>query len=140
MSAVAPMWAVIRVTVNRSALPETLLSVSSSIPLDPSWALDSDYFGSFGAMLPVALASPMSHCSRLRLAPRGHYQGDELSFTWWGAGAYLAVDYGSFYHPRMWQDWMHNKVTIGLGSHSPVARPLAKKSPRWPIIFLLNMM
>jgi hypothetical protein len=108
-------------------LANTLLTSDPSLPSTPDWSLRSRYFGGIGAFLRSRFGERDGESLvTLKAGPaRNHYQGDELSLTFWGAGAYLAVDYASFYNPRMNPDWTHNKVTFGLTASSPVAKAMA---------------
>ncbi len=108
-------------------LSNTLLSADPSLPANPDWTLRSRYYGGVGAFLRSRFGDREGESLvTLKAGPaRNHYQGDELSFTFWGSGAYLAVDYASFYSPRMNPDWTHNKVSFGLTASSPVAKAMA---------------
>jgi hypothetical protein len=108
-------------------LSTTLLTTDPSLPPAPDWKLHSRYYGGIGAFLRSRFGE-REHESLVtfKAGPaRNHYQGDELAFTFWGAGAYLALDYASFYNPRMNPDWTHNKVTFGITASSPVAKVMA---------------
>lgn len=135
-----PAFASDLVSVARSAMkpgdlikPGTLGNVLSTtkldIPANPEWKLGSKYYGGIGAFLRSRFGKPDESLVTFKAGPaRNHYQGDELSITFWGNGDYLAVDYGSFYNPRMNPDWTHNKVSFGLTASSPVARMMAFES------------
>lgn len=108
------------------SLGNTLSTTNPGIPADPAWKLQSRYYGGVGAFLRSRFGTPREGLVSFKAGPaRNHYQGDELSFTWWAEGDYLAVDYGSFYSPRMNPDWTHNKVSFGMAASSPVARMMA---------------
>lgn len=108
-------------------LANTLLTTDPSLPSNPNWQLTSRYFGGVGAFLRSHFGNQdRESLVTLKAGPaRNHYQGDELAFTFWGAGAYLALDYASFYNPRMNPDWTHNKVSFGITASSPVAKVMA---------------
>jgi len=107
-------------------LQEFLISMDLGITPDPAWSLKSEWYAGFGALLRSRFGKPDESLVTVKSGPaRNHYQGDELSFTFWGAGQYLAVDYSSFYNPRMNPDTMHNKVTLGMSSHGPPGRTMA---------------
>jgi hypothetical protein len=108
-------------------LSSTLLTTDPSLPSNPNWKLESRYFGGVGAFLRSRFGDPKGESLvTFKAGPaRNHYHGDELAFTYWGAGAYFAVDYSSFYGPRMNPDWTHNKVSFGLTASCPVARVMA---------------
>lgn len=135
-----PKFAGDLMAVARSGIPEgemikpgllgnTLTTANLSIPPTPGWKLDSIYYGGIGAFLRSNFGTPEEGLVTFKAGPaRNHYQGDELSFTFWGNGDYLAVDHSSFYNPRMNPDWTHNKVSFGLTASSPVARMMAYES------------
>jgi hypothetical protein len=107
-------------------LQEFLLSMDLSIQPDPAWSLKSEWYAGFGAMLRSRFGKPDESLVAVKSGPaRNHYQGDELSVLYWGNGRYVAVDYSSFYAPRMNPDYMHNKVTLGISSHGPAGRTMA---------------
>lgn len=115
--------------IKPGALGNTLTSTNPGIAPNPAWKLESRYFGGIGAFLRSKFGSPAEGLVTFKAGPaRNHYQGDELSFTFWGQGDYVAVDYSSFYSPRMNPDWTHNKVSFGLSASSPVARMMAYES------------
>lgn len=115
--------------IKPGTLGTTLSTTDPAMPVNPNWKLESKYFGGIGAFLRSRFGKPDEGLVTFKAGPaRNHYQGDELSFTFWGAGDYLAVDYSSFYNPRMNPDWTHNKVTFGLTASSPVADMMAFES------------
>ncbi len=115
--------------IKPGTLGNTLTTANLGIPPTPEWKLDSTYYGGIGAFLRSKFGSPEEGLVTFKAGPaRNHYQGDELSFTFWANGDYLAVDYSSFYSPRMNPDWTHNKVSFGLTASSPVARMMAYES------------
>ncbi len=115
--------------IKNGSLGNTLTTTNPALPTNPDWKLDSKYYGGIGAFLRSRFGKPDEALVTFKAGPaRNHYQGDELAFTFWGAGDYLAVDYSSFYNPRMNPDWTHNKVTFGLTASSPVATMMAYES------------
>jgi hypothetical protein len=115
--------------IKLGTLGTTLSTTDPAMPANPAWKLESKYYGGVGAFLRSRFGKPDEGLVTFKAGPaRNHYQGDELSFTFWGAGDYLAVDYSSFYNPRMNPDWAHNKVTFGLTASSPVADMMAFES------------
>jgi hypothetical protein len=107
-------------------LQDFLMAIDLSIPLNPKWKLESQWYAGFGGILRSQFGTKTESLVAMKAGPaRNHYQGDELSFVWYGSGDYLAVDYSSFYGPRMNPDFMHNKVTFGLTTHDPPARTMA---------------
>ena len=115
--------------IKGGSLGNTLTTTNPSIPANPNWKLESRYYGGIGSFLRSRFGSPEEALATFKAGPaRNHYQGDELSFTYWGNGDYIAVDYSSFYNPRMNPDWTHNKVSFGLSASSPVAKFMAFES------------
>jgi hypothetical protein len=115
--------------IKPGALGNTLTTTNPALAANPDWKLGSKYYGGIGAFFRSRFGRPDESLVTFKAGPaRNHYQGDELSFTFWGAGDYLAVDYGSFYSPRMNPDWTHNKVSFGLTASSPVATVMAYES------------
>jgi hypothetical protein len=115
--------------IKPGALGNTLTTTNPTLTANPDWKLESKYYGGIGAFFRSRFGKPDESLVSFKAGPaRNHYQGDELSFTFWGAGDYLAVDYGSFYNPRMNPDWAHNKVSFGLTASSPVAKVMAFES------------
>ena len=115
--------------IKPGGLGNALTTTDPALPANPDWKLDSKYYGGVGAFLRSRFGKPDESLVTFKAGPaRNHYQGDELAFTFWGAGDYLALDYSSFYNPRMNPDWTHNKVTFGLTTSSPVATMMAFES------------
>ncbi len=76
------------------------------------WA--SHEFPGFGAVLRSRFGRPDETFASLKCGPaRGHYQGDELSFHFFGAGMPIALDWHCGYTPRPDQEHMHNRVNLG---------------------------
>ncbi|GAB4182446.1 MAG: hypothetical protein Fur0032_23490 [Terrimicrobiaceae bacterium] len=115
--------------IKPGTLGNTLTTANLGITANPDWKLESRYFGGVGALMRSRFGQPDEGLVTFKAGPaRNHYQGDELSFTMWANGDYLAVDYSSFYSPRMNPDWTHNKVSFGLTASSPVAKVMAFES------------
>ena len=115
--------------IKPGSLGNTLTTTNPGLPANPDWKLESRYYGGIGTFSRSRFGKPDESLVTFKAGPaRNHYQGDELSFTFWGNGDYLAVDYSSFYNPRMNPDWAHNKVSFGLTASSPVATVMAFES------------
>ena len=115
--------------IKPGTLGNTLTTTNPSLPANPDWKLESRYYGGIGSFLRSRFGTPAEALVTFKAGPaRNHYQGDELSFTYWGNGDYVAVDYSSFYNPRMNPEWTHNKVSFGLSASSPVAKFMAFES------------
>jgi hypothetical protein len=111
------------------SLVDDLLLVDPSVPAgrleDAAWT-SAEYAG-FGAVLRSRFGTPRETFATFKCGPaRGHYQGDELSFHFYGAGMPIALDWHSGYKPRPDQEHMHNRANFGDDENmDAVGKPLA---------------
>ena len=97
-------------------LARDVLLVDPSIPEGRLDEMDwtSREFPGFGAVLRSRFGDPEEAFASFKCGPaRGHYQGDELSFHFFGAGMPIALDWHCGYKPRPDQEHMHNRVNLG---------------------------
>ena len=97
-------------------LVQDVLQVDQSVPAADLKAMDwsSHAYPGFGAVLRSRFGTPGEAFATLKCGQaRGHYQGDELSFHFFGAGMPLALDWHCGYQPRPDQEHMHNRVNLG---------------------------
>ncbi len=97
-------------------LVDDVLLVDQTTPATPLKRMDwgSHAFPGFGAQMRSRFGSPREAFVTFKCGPaRGHYQGDELSFHFYGAATPVALDWHCGYHPRPDQEHMHNRVNLG---------------------------
>jgi len=88
-------------------------------PYAPAARLDaadwnSRAFDGFGAVLRSRFGTPHETFAAFKCgSARGGYHGDELSFHFFGAGMPIALDWHSGGGPRIDQEHMHNRVSLG---------------------------
>jgi hypothetical protein len=97
-------------------LVQDVLLVDQSVPEarleDMDWS--SREYPGFGAVLRGRFGSDGEAFATFKCgSARGHYQGDELSFHFFGAGQPVALDWSCGYSPRPDQEHMHNRVNFG---------------------------
>ncbi len=87
-------------------------SVEAADLADMDWK--SRQYPGFGAVLRSRFGTPGETFATFKCgSARGHYQGDELSFHFYGAGMPIALDWHCGYKPRPDQEHMHNRVNLG---------------------------
>ena len=88
-------------------------------PAAPAARLDeaawtSRRYTGFGAVLRSRCGTPGETFATFKCGPaRGNYHGDELSFHFFGAAQPIALDWACGRTPRIEQEHMHNRVTLG---------------------------
>ena len=88
-------------------------------PYAPAGRIENGDWGSrtlkgFGAVLRSRFGTPHETFAAFRCGSAGGgYEGDALSFHFFGAGMPIALDWHSGGAPRMDQEHMHNRVSLG---------------------------
>ena len=79
---------------------------------DAAWT--SRRYTGFGAVLRSRFGTAGETFATFKCGPaRGNYHGDELSFHFFGAAQPVALDWACGRTPRIEQEHMHNRVTLG---------------------------